>query len=369
MPGAGTKQKLAPEPIHRAASSAPSAVAKSPTAAAAAAPQPSVAVEKQTPDEVLSDFAQLCVALPATGALIAIRDLAGLRCNASFGNAPVVGSRIPVNSAFRRECLTTGEVAHCEDAEIDPRIPTRAARFLGFRSAVALPILAQGSVVGLIEVFCFEPFAITAEAIASLQQTAKSFAALMIFDAAHGGEPVVGGTLEAPIVLPKVIFEEPLSSTEPESAASASIAQVVDQPPVSVAAALIRKRTAEQLASADVAGVSKRLEKQKTPKRRAENQKAKPLEISQLVPIRTPAAAKQAASLAQLPSDRPTPSRVWLIAGILLLALALFVLYLLRGRTPANDDPDATVHRTLQFRCSLHLAQRTVSIDPYDPPA
>jgi hypothetical protein len=40
-----------------------------------------------TPGAVLSDFEQMCVAMSVSGAVIAVRDLAGLRCIVSFGNA------------------------------------------------------------------------------------------------------------------------------------------------------------------------------------------------------------------------------------------------------------------------------------------
>src|SRR5713101_389834 len=89
-----------------------------------------------TPGAVISDFEQMCVAMSATGAVIAVRDLAAIRCTVSFGNAPAVGSRLPTDSAFTRQCIETGEVALCEDAEKDPRIHPSVATRLSFRSAV-----------------------------------------------------------------------------------------------------------------------------------------------------------------------------------------------------------------------------------------
>jgi hypothetical protein len=354
MPGVGTKQKRVSEPTNHSATTpvataaaAPTPVAPASLAIAAAA----TAVEdpRKTTDEVLSEFAQLCVALPATGALIAVRDLTGLRCNVSFGNAPAVGSRLPTNSALRRECLDTGEIAQCEDAEIDPRIPTRAARFLGFRTAAAVPILAQGSVVGLIEVFCFEPSAISPDAIADLQRIAKSFAALLIFDAAHGGEPVVGGSVDEPIVLPRLVAEPAPASITPEPVAPVPVprvALVADQPRVSVAAPSTTKPAAAKIEKPRSANPNQRPAKQKAEKPKLKNRGPGTLDISQLVPISPAAPAKEAASLAKLPSDRPIPTRVWLIAATLLLALFLALFFLLRGATPTNDDPDASLRKT-----------------------
>src|SRR5215475_9703821 len=82
-----------------------------------------------TPDAVLSDFGQICVGLSVSGALIAVRELTGLRCTVSFGNAPNVGSRLAGDAAFTMRCVETAEVVLCEDATTDLRIgPLVAAR-------------------------------------------------------------------------------------------------------------------------------------------------------------------------------------------------------------------------------------------------
>jgi GAF domain len=227
--------------------------------------------QQMTPGVVLSDFEQICVAMPASGAVIAVRDLAGVLCTVSFGNALAVGSRLPTDSAFTRECIETGEVVRCEDTESDPRIHPSVATQWKFRSAVAVPIQAQGEVVALIEVFCSRPSAIYPSAIATLKGVAKSFAALMIFDADNGGQPIVGGSLEHPIVLPSLIADE-----NPPSVANPDIeVEVVEQP--------------------------------------------KNREVPGTV-----------APISQLLSDRPTPTRVWVIAAAILLGLSL-LLFLFRG--------------------------------------
>src|SRR6266480_979257 len=76
-----------------------------------------------TPDAVLAEFGQICVALPAGGAIIAVRDMAGLRCTVNFGNAPTVGSYLPMDSAFIAPCMQTGELALCDDVTMDERVP------------------------------------------------------------------------------------------------------------------------------------------------------------------------------------------------------------------------------------------------------
>jgi hypothetical protein len=246
-----------------------------------------------TPGAVLSDFEQLCVAMSISGAVIAVRDLAGMRCTVSFGNAPAVGSRLPIDSALTTQCIGTGEVAISEDAESDPRIHPSVATSLSSRSAVAVPMQAQGSVVGLIEVFCSRPSSFPPTAIAGLKRVAKSFAALMIFDAANGGQPVVGGSLERPIVLPRVIVDQ--EST----------------PIASPGGELIVELNHQEL-------------------------------------------CRTVATITHLPSDKPTPTRVWLIAGALLLGLTLLFLFLFRG---AYRSQNATIEslnpEASDYQCDL----------------
>jgi len=273
MPGAGTKQQKS-EPI------------------------PSIRAVQIAPSAVLSDFEEMCVELSASGALIAVRDLAGLRTTVSFGIAPAVGSRLPTDFPFLNQCLETGEFAVCEDAESDPRISPSLAVSLSFLSAVAVPIPAQGSVVGLMEVFSSRPSAIDPIAIARLTEIAKSFAAIMIFDAANGGLPIVGGPMESPIVLPRLIAEELAPAT--------NLATVNPDAPDPDAG------------SPDHANLHTR-----------------GIEAPQKQQLH-----RTAAATSLLPSDRPIPTRVWLIAAILLVGLSLLLLFLFRSS--ANQSTSRT---------------------------
>ena len=244
MPGVGTKQQTS-EPVNP------------------------IGEQQLTPGRVLSNFEQICVAKPASGAVIAVRDLAGMLCTVSFASALAVGSRLPSDSAFTKQCIETGEVVLCEDAESDSRIHPSVATRWNFRSAVAVPIVTQGEVVAVIEVFCSRPSAIDPTAIAALKAVANSFAAMMIIDADNGGQPIVGGSLERPVILPRLAADEELTlvaDPEPEV--------VEDQ-------------------------VSREPSRKATP--------------------------------AQLLSDKPTPTRVWVIAAALLLGLSLVLLFLFRG--------------------------------------
>jgi hypothetical protein len=273
MPGAGTKQQSS-EPANSIATAGD---------------------RQMTPDAVLSEFGQICVALPAGGAVIAVRDMTGMRCTVSFGNAPAVGSRLSTDTAFTAQCMETGEVVLCEELGSDPRItPTVEARS-NCGSAVTVPIQAQGCVVGLIQVFCSPPSAMDPTAIAALQAVAKSFAALMIFDAANGGQPIVGGAVKHPVVLPRLVAaQEPppitnLALDATEQAGKQEIYRTVD------------------------AGTN--------------------TEVTKAARPRMPSA-----TISQLPSDKPTPTRVWLITAAFLVVLSLLFLFLFKGAYRSQND-------------------------------
>jgi hypothetical protein len=296
-----------------------------------------------TPDAVLGEFGQICVGLPAGGAVIAVRDLAGLRCTVSFGSAPAVGSYLSMDSAFIAKCMQTGEIVPCEDITINEGTPPGATEPFSFRSAVTLPVQSQGSVMGVIQVFSTQPFAIDAATIANLQVVAKSFATLMIADAANDapaigdrpltGDPVplnaptvvgdsvlVSGSLDTALVMPPGDrIEESPAITNPVGSSGHEVTPAARQPEVN--------RTSAISTLAEVAQA-----------------------------IRARAAAR--AALSHLPSDKPTPTRVWLITAALLLVLSLLILLLFKAthhaqsesveNTPAATHATRTVDKSIK---------------------
>jgi WD40 repeat protein len=122
---------------------------------------------------------QICSAMSASGVVLAVRDPEGVRCLASAGDAPAVGSRLQPDSTFTRACLESGEVVLCEDAENDSRIHRSVAKSLNLRSAVAVPIKANGSVLGVIEVFSSRPSDIYPTDVPALEEFAELFAAII----------------------------------------------------------------------------------------------------------------------------------------------------------------------------------------------
>src|SRR5437660_7775665 len=106
------------------------------------------------------------------GAAIALRDAWGVVCRASAGEAPDVGSRLHPESSLTRECFESGQVMICEGTEEDSRVRL-AAKSLRLRSAVVVPVQAQGSVLGVVEVLSSRASASNRAHIAALQRIAR----------------------------------------------------------------------------------------------------------------------------------------------------------------------------------------------------
>jgi TonB family protein len=106
-------------------------------------------------DIVLNEIVeQASLATGSTGAAIVLVRDGEMVCRAcSGGTAPQLGSRLENGPSVSRECLRTRRLQRCEDVQADPRPGMEASRSLGVRSMLALPLLRNHEVVGLIEVF------------------------------------------------------------------------------------------------------------------------------------------------------------------------------------------------------------------------
>lgn len=92
----------------------------------------------------------------ASGAAIALadKDPAFLVCRASSGpDAPPIGARLQSGSGFSGECVRTGSLLRCDDAETDSRVDRESCRALGIRSMLAVPIRVGEKSIGILEVF------------------------------------------------------------------------------------------------------------------------------------------------------------------------------------------------------------------------
>ncbi|MGA7926511.1 MAG: TonB family protein [Candidatus Sulfotelmatobacter sp.] len=116
---------------------------------------------------------QACLATGATGAAIMLVWNGEMVCRASHGvNAPELGAPMGSESGVTAECIRTRQVQRCDDAQADPRADAEASRSLGVRSVMIFPLLREGDLVGVLEVFSSQPGAfgnrdeVTLEALA-----------------------------------------------------------------------------------------------------------------------------------------------------------------------------------------------------------
>ncbi len=126
-------------------------------------------------DEVLQLVAERAQAITgADGIAIALAEGDEIICRASVGTmAPDRGIRLDSKAGFSGACFRTGRVVRCDDSEKDPRVNVEACRRLGTRSMVAVPLLGQQSVVGLLEAFSTEPFGFNDSDVRSLNLLAE----------------------------------------------------------------------------------------------------------------------------------------------------------------------------------------------------
>jgi len=126
-------------------------------------------------DEVLQLVAQRALAITgADGVAIALAEGDAIVCRASAGSiAPDPGVRLDPNSGFSGECLVSGRVVRCDDADTDSRVNLKACRRLGVRSMLAVPLSARQNVIGLLEAFSNEPYGFNDSDVRSLSLLAE----------------------------------------------------------------------------------------------------------------------------------------------------------------------------------------------------
>jgi N-acetylmuramoyl-L-alanine amidase/putative methionine-R-sulfoxide reductase with GAF domain len=126
-------------------------------------------------DEVLQQVAERAqMTIGADGVAIALRNKDEIVCRASAGAvAPDAGARVNPKAGFSGECLISGSVVLCDDAENDARVDASACRALGAQSMLAVPLSAKQKVIGLIAAFSSEKFGFNDADVRSLSLLAE----------------------------------------------------------------------------------------------------------------------------------------------------------------------------------------------------
>lgn len=106
----------------------------------------------------------------ASGAAIALRHGDEIVCRARAGRtAPDLGVRLQTNSGISADCVRTGEVVLCHDAESNPRVDLASCRRLGVRSILAAPLRHFRRTLGVFEVLSEAPYAFDHRDVATMQ--------------------------------------------------------------------------------------------------------------------------------------------------------------------------------------------------------
>jgi putative methionine-R-sulfoxide reductase with GAF domain len=106
----------------------------------------------------------------ATGAAIALRKGDEMVCRARAGRtAPDLGVRLQTTSGISAECVRTGEVLLCHDADRNPRVDLASCRRLGVRSILVAPLRHLRRTLGVFEVLSSSPYAFDHHDVAVMQ--------------------------------------------------------------------------------------------------------------------------------------------------------------------------------------------------------
>jgi hypothetical protein len=106
----------------------------------------------------------------ATGAAIALQAGNEIICRARAGRtAPDLGVRLQTETGISAECVRSGEVMLCHDAERNPRVDLASCRRLGVRSILVSPLRHYRRTLGVFEVLSSSPSAFDERDVATMQ--------------------------------------------------------------------------------------------------------------------------------------------------------------------------------------------------------
>ena len=116
----------------------------------------------------------------ATGAAIALRKGNEIVCRARTGRtAPDLGVRLQIDSGISADCVRTGEIVLCNDAERNPCVDLASCRRLGVRSILAAPLRHFRRTLGVFEVLSSAPHAFDGRDVATMQMLSSVMVAAM----------------------------------------------------------------------------------------------------------------------------------------------------------------------------------------------
>ena len=136
------------------------------------------AIDLEPAISVIAERAQALTG--ASGSAIALRHGDEIVCRARTGRtAPDLGVRLQTDSGISADCVRTGEVVLCNDAERNPHVDLAACRRLGVRSILASPLRHFRRTLGVFEVLSAAPYAFDNRDVATMQLLSSMMVAAM----------------------------------------------------------------------------------------------------------------------------------------------------------------------------------------------
>lgn len=173
---------LAPSRHHARSMSPKSGVAQTRTGSSAHAHHSEVQTSEMDFEPAIHVIAERAQSLTgATGAAIALRHGDEIICRARTGRtAPDLGVRLQTDSGISAECVRTGEVVLCHDAERHARVNLASCRSLGVRSVLAAPLRHFCKTLGVFEVLSASPNAFDHRDVATMQLLSSMMVAALL---------------------------------------------------------------------------------------------------------------------------------------------------------------------------------------------
>jgi GAF domain-containing protein len=156
-------------------------------------PQANLAIPKfelQPAISVIAERAQVLTG--ATGAAVGLRKGQEVICRARVGRtAPDIGVRLQTNCGISAQCLRTGQIVLCNNAEADPHADRLICERLGVRSILAAPLRQWQQTVGIFEVLSAVPNAFNHQDVATIELLASMMTAAIARVAQRSAAPTL----------------------------------------------------------------------------------------------------------------------------------------------------------------------------------